>query len=319
MKKLLMLVGIAALAGLCSCAMDKAPSTQAAGKVGVLWFQQSKVADNVYAGFAERMKQRAPNIEIEVKAALKDQAAAAKVYQEFQASKDAVVFLRSAGGQYMAAHPPKVPGFIGATDNPAMLGVVKNMAAPEGNITGVTYYVPAEQQFDAFRKMFHNFKSVGLLLKKGHPSVPIDQAGTKAACKKYGVEYHEALCSDTKQLKAAVEGLRDKVDLFILGNQNLLTDNSAVVAQNAGDVPIMSYAEEPILERHAVGGLVANDKKLGRMLADSVLDVIAFGKKVSEVPVKTDPKPQMAICMPLAVKHSAGLPPLMLKDARIIR
>jgi putative ABC transport system substrate-binding protein len=308
----MLLVGVGS-----SCCRDVAAPPVA--RVGVVWSQQSGMADRVWQGFADQMKKKAPGVAIDVHGSLKDEAAAASVYEEFQSTKDAVVFLRSAGAQYMAKHPPRVPCFFGAADSPVALGVLQNMNVPEGNITGVTYYVPVEQRFSVLIKLLPNVKSAGLLVMKGHPSSGLDQDETKAACQKRNIQYHEALCADPAELKAAVEAMRDKVDMFILGTQNLLIDNSGVVASNSGGKPVISYTEEPILAGNAVCGLVPSDEKLGRMLADSVMEVLLKGKKVAEVPVKTDPEPKLVICVTRLKQHGMTVPEDLMKNAILVK
>ena len=87
-----------------------------------------------------------------------------------------------------------------------------------------------------------------------------------------------------------------KVDIFIIGNAALAIDNtvSILAAANRTRTPIFSFAEKPV-KAGAVVGMVADDTKLGSMLADSVVDVVINGKPVSKVPVKTDPAPKILI------------------------
>jgi ABC-type uncharacterized transport system substrate-binding protein len=55
------------------------------------------------------------------------------------------------------------------------------------------------------------------------------------------------------------------------------------------------------------------------MLADSVVDVVVKGKPVSQVPVKTDPKPQLFINEAESQFFGLKLTPDVLRDATIVR
>jgi putative tryptophan/tyrosine transport system substrate-binding protein len=263
-------------------------------KIGVMWMTKSGMADRVARGFMGRIKELAPGVELEFEMALPDPVSTKRVYRRFQDEKDALIFLRSHGAEWLAANPPRIPSFIGAASNPERLGLMPDMSRPDGLATGVTYYLPVARQFELYRQLFPELKSVGLLIMTGHPSSAIEDSETRAACEQFGIEYRVASCGDKPGLVTAVKQLRDQVDLFILGNQNLLIDNSAVVATIAGMTPVMSYSQKPI-GKGALGGLVPDDAKLGALLAESVIDVLLGGKSVAEVPVKSDSSPRFLI------------------------
>ena len=104
----------------------------------------------------------------------------AALFKEFEASKSGIVFLRSNGAGFLGKASPRIPCFIGGCNDPRALGAVNNPSAPEGNITGVTYYIPFAKRFDTIMKLFPNIKTVGVLLEKGHPGTPIEQRGKHA-------------------------------------------------------------------------------------------------------------------------------------------
>ena len=110
----------------------------------------------------------------------------------------------------------------------------------------------------------------------------------------------------------------DKVDIIIIGDQALIIHNASVVAEAAGKTPVVSYPEEPIKAKHALCGFVPSDEKLGRILADSLISVILEGKKVSEVPVKTDPEPRLVVNMQVMRKLGVTIPDDLMKNAEKI-
>ncbi len=263
-------------------------------KIGVMWMTESGMADRVAKGFMSRIEEIAPGIETEFEMALADPVTTKRVYRRFQDEKDALIFLRSHGAEWLAANPPRIPSFIGAADNPECLGLMSDMTRPDGLATGVTYYLPAARQFELYRQLFPELQSVGLLTEAGDPSSALEEAETREACERFGIELRVASCKDKPELVAAVKRLHGQVDLLILGEQNLLIDNSAVVATIARKTPVMSYSRRPI-GKGALGGLVSDDAKLGALLAESVIEVLLKGVSVAEVPVKIDPEPHFMI------------------------
>ncbi len=300
-------------------------------KVGVAWYGKSGMADTVAKGLEESIKASIPGVQLECHPSLKDAEELDGVVKQFQQDKDAMVILRSNGAQYLIENPPTIPTFIGACNNPVDLGVIKNLKSPEGNITGVTYSLSVETQFETFRAIVPKIKSMVLLLEEGHPSSAIDQAGTKELCKKLKIEYQEKFCKvyknkegkvddETRQktfqeVTAAVEEFKGKVSIIVLGNQALFIDNAKVVMDAAGKTPVLAYSAKSVKDG-ALCGLSADDLKLGRMLGDSIAEVLVKGKAIKEVPVKVDLKPQLYINVKTAEALKLEIPYEILSVAK---
>jgi len=286
--------------------------------IGLMWVGKSGMADAVTRGFLTRLEQIAPEVKVDVKMNLADMQEGERVFQAFEKQKDGIVFLRSTGARFMGKHPPSVPSFFGGCNNPVALGALKNMETPEGNVTGVTYYLPHSQILDVFQSLFPEAKSLVLLLEKGHPSTAVDRKGTRAACEKRGIKYQEAVCATKQELVLAVKKMRNEADLMIIGNQALIIDNAKMVVTVAKDTPVTSYAKNAV-KLAALAGLVPDDFKLGEMLADSVFDVVVKGKKIKNVPVKTDPSPGLLINHKTMAKLKIEFPQKIMETATIIK
>ncbi len=114
----------------------------AAQDIGVAWVGKSGMANRVLAGFEETIKKAGSDIKIEYKkelAGLDDLKATVEAWQK---DKKGMVILRSNGAKWLGKNPPQVPTFIGGCNHPVQLGAVKSLDSPEGNITGVTYFIP---------------------------------------------------------------------------------------------------------------------------------------------------------------------------------
>lgn len=288
-------------------------------RLGVMWIGKSGMSLRVYEGFSEHMAKYAPEIKLEKHIELEDEAAALPVYNKFQSEKNGLVFLRSSGVKFLINHPPQKPTFIGGCNNPAALGAMKDLKTPPTNITGVTYYIPAERQINAFKKVFPKLKSIGLLVEKDHPSSLIDSRETAAACKEEGIEFHDFPCASKEDIISAVKAIYDKkLEAIVIGNQALIFDNGEFIAKNAADIPVLSYAEKPVNKGFALCGLVADDNKLGRMMADSVIQVLLKGSKAEEIPIQTDPGPKFTVNLTVMKKLGINISPALIKYAKTI-
>lgn len=290
-----------------------------AKEVAVIWDTKSAMVSDLIMGFLPAMRQIAPDLKVNLYRELKEMEEAKRVFHECESTMDGIAFLRSSGAEYLATINPKVPCFVGACNNPAELGVIKNLNAPEGKVTGVTYFIPYDKRFSIILTMFPYVKSVALLVEQGHPSGPIEQAGTRAECQRRGIVYNEVVASDLQGLLQKTKDL-GKVDLYIISNTRLIMDNivNLLPIANASKTPMFSYAVKPV-KSGAVAAVAADDTKLGAMLAESVVDVVVKGKPVSSVPVKMDPDPKITINENMMKALELKFPDSILQKAQMVR
>jgi putative ABC transport system substrate-binding protein len=274
------------------------------------------MADRVTQGMVDTLKTIAPQIEVEIQPNLKDIGALGEVFKRYQTDKKAVVLLRSTGAKFYQQNKTAIPGFFGACNDPVELGILKNSEVPEGNITGVTYAIPYQTQFETFMSVLPKSTNVLLIVETGHPSSSLNQAGTKAACAKMGLQYLEKSCQTKEEVLATAKEFESRVSFILLGSQALLIDNGGALAQTV-KVPVLSYTEKPVTDG-ALCGLVANDAVLGKLLAESIVDVLVKGKAIKEVPVKLDPKPQLLINEDAAKRLEVEIPFDILQVSKMI-
>lgn len=281
--------------------------TSSAQKIGVLWMGQSGMTRDVILGFDKKIAEIAPEIEIEYAKELPSLDTAKIVFNKYMKDKDGVVFLRSSGAKFLAKQKMIKPGFIGGCNHPVFFQIVKSLdSPPEKNITGVTYYIPAQYQFMLFKLAFAKIKSICLVLEKDHPGTIVDKFSTEMICAKLKIKYYEIQASSTDEIAKKIELYKNKVDLFILGSEALCMDNAEFISDKALPIPTVAYSKEAV-KNGALLAYAANDFKLGEELAISVTDVIKNGKKVSQIPIKTDTKPQVFVNMNALAKLKIDL------------
>jgi putative ABC transport system substrate-binding protein len=318
MKKSALLLVIVVVLG---AALAGAGTAVAATKyVAIIWEGKSEMTNRTAMGFLATLRTLAPEVEVKQYRHLKNMQEAQEVFQESEKTMDGIVFLRSSGAQFLATVNPKVPCFVGGCNNPAELGVIKNLQAPEGKITGVTYFIPYEKRFEIIKSLFPSVRSVGILVEQGHPSGPIDAQGTREQCQRLGINYEEVLATNLNTLIEGAKRVAPKVDLIVISSTRLAMDSvsNLLSVLNSTKTPMFSYADAPVRSA-AVAGIAADDIKLGGLLAESVVDVLIKGKPISQVPVKMDLDPK--ICINEAMMKGLGLkfPDAILKRAELVR
>jgi putative tryptophan/tyrosine transport system substrate-binding protein len=318
MKKIVLLFATAvALASTITIAENVNAASKA---VAVIWEGRAEMANRVAMGFLARVRTLAPDLEIKQYRQLKTIQEAEQVFRECESKMDGIVFLRSSGAQFLATADPKVPCFVGGCNNPAELGVIKNLNAPEGKITGVTYWIPFQKRFEIIMSLFPNTRGVGLLVEQGHPGGIIEAQGTREQCKRVGIAYNEVLASDLSTLIDGVKKIAGKVDLILIPANRLISDNivNLLPILSVTKTPTFSFADAPV-KSGAVAGVAADDIKLGELLAESVVDVLIKQKPISQVPVKVDPDPKISVNESMMKSLGLKFPEEILIKAEIVR
>lgn len=300
------------------CFITFMPSSVMAADVGVLWFGKSLMADRVVSGLRERLKEQKADITLEVKAALPDAEAFEAQFKLFNAQKDAIIALRSAGAREAKRIGATVPVLFGAACDPEQLGVVKDQGRPEGNLTGVTYDIAPHKILGSFLRVMPTLTSYLLLVEATHPAAVVNKESFEKTALRHGVTIKTVGVSSRESLKKAVEKHISSVDAVILGSQNFLQELGDVAVAAAGDKPVFSLSKTAV-DMGALGGLIAEDKKLGKMLADSLIDILFNDKEIADLPVKRDPNPQLYLNIKTIDKLDVDLSPEVYKGAILVQ
>ncbi len=289
-----------------------------AQEVGVAWMGKSSMASAVLAGVQDRLKEIAPTIRLDIHAELGSIDEMDAVVKGFaRENKAGQIILRSSGTVYLRDYPPTIPSFIGGNNHPVKLGTLKSMESPQGLVTGVTYFIPIIETIESFMLLHPYMDSILLLSQANYVSSAIDWEGTEQACIEFGFRCEQAMAGSREELKEIILEKGHLFSAIVMGNQSRIFDNTDVIIENNSETPLFSYAAKGVA-KGAAGGVIADDHKLGGMLADSLVDVIINGKKVSEVPVKIDDEPVLMVNIEAITRYGLDFPASLLNVAEII-
>ncbi len=292
-------------------------NTAHALEIGVAWQGKSGMAKRVFAGFEEQLKELAPDANLEVRRELSSGPELKSAIADFEGSKKAMVILRSNGAKALRGHQPRVPTFIGGANHPGHLGVISDLSAPDGNITGVTYFINYETRLESFLAILPDLKSIHLVTEEGHPSGSVDIDGTMAACAKFNLTCTSSAVKERADIIADIEK-NNGVSLIVLGNQAPLYDkNMDAILEASGGTPVAAYAAGAV-ELGALTALSADDHELGRQLATQLMEVVASGQSVKQIPVGFDENPTLIVNMTTLSGLGIELSPELFEGAQLI-
>jgi putative ABC transport system substrate-binding protein len=113
-----------------------------------------------------------------------------------------------------------VPIVFGVTDDPVRLGLVTSLARPEGNATGVYFFLSdlAAKQLGLLRELVSTAVRFGLLINPDNANAAAVTREMAAAGSAIGVEIEVVRASDGPAIDAAFVGLaRNKTDALVVG------------------------------------------------------------------------------------------------------
>jgi len=288
-------------------------------QVGLAWMGKSGSSHRILEILKEDLKKMAPNIRLEVQAELESEEKMAEVVQRFHKEKAGMIIFRSNGAEWLAKNPPSIPTFIGSVNHPGYLNVIKNLDAPEGSITGSSFFVPAKTQFEIFRAIIPDLNSVWLLLEKDHPGSAIDQDQIRKQCAELNIAYNESFSSTREEVLASVkEAVEKRVSAILVGTQAVTFDNAKAIVAQAGKIPTFSFMSPPVKDG-ILGGFLSDEDKLMHMLAESVTDVLIKGKAIKDVAVKFDTEPKFVLNETTAARLQLTIPYEILRHATLVR
>ena len=168
----------------------------------------------------------------------------------------------------------------------AAAGLVENLEAPEGNITGTSDAIPVEKIFELAAELTPDAESFGLIYNTGEVNSVSVIDETKAYLDAQGISYTEASVASTGDVQTAAQTLLSKCDAIFAPIDNTVASAMGVLADEAikAGKPVYVAADSMVND----GGLATvgvNYTNLGTQTADMLLKVLT-GTPVCEVPVE---------------------------------
>jgi putative ABC transport system substrate-binding protein len=243
-----------------------------------------------------------------------------KLLEEAMARKPRVI--AAVGGSPVAiaakAATSTIPVVFSAGADPVALGLVRNPARPDGNLTGVTLWAPAldAKRLDLLRQMVPRARKVALLTNPGNPGAVEEQRAMAAASGPLGIQLLTLEVTSSGDLERAFEKLpAGEVDaLAVVGDAFLISRRDRIVAlASLRRLP----AIYPAREFADNGGLASYGTRWADMyrIAGSQAGRLLKGDKPADLPVQRPTTYELVINLHTAKALGLTLPPALLSRA----
>jgi putative tryptophan/tyrosine transport system substrate-binding protein len=209
--------------------------------------------------------------------------------------------------------------FVAAVD-PVAAGVVKSLAHPGGNVTGVTamHADLVAKRIALVKELLPRVSRVAVLARATSPASAQYVKEAEAAAPKLGIQLHVLTVFNIDEIESAFAGMRD-VSAVIVSDDAVFTAHRNEIAHAAvkNRLPTMYGFSEMV----DAGGLLAYGPHYGDMYRRAALQVhkLLNGVKPAELPVEQPVKFELVVNMKTARALGLVIPQaVMLRTDQII-
>jgi putative ABC transport system substrate-binding protein len=269
-------------------------------KISILQVIEHPALDATRKGFLEELKtlgyEEGKNLTLEYQSAQGNANLAAQIAQKFTADQPNVIVAigtKAAQAAMNATKDTKIPIVFSSVTDPRGANLVNNLEAPKGHVTGVSNFLGVEPQFQLFKKVMPNLKTLGVIYDSGEAnSISLNKAMEELA-PKYGLKLVFAVATKTSEVFTASQSLCGKADALFVNNDNTALGAFGSVVKAAQGCGIPAFVSDVDMGPQGALAAVGPDQtELGRQTArmvdtilknpDAPLPAVEFPKKTEE-------------------------------------
>jgi putative ABC transport system substrate-binding protein len=211
-----------------------------------------------------------------------------------------------------------IPIVMLGTADPVGLGLVRSLARPGANITGMSVMAPelSQKRLEFLKEVVPNLDRVAVLSNPGNPAVILALQETQAAAQALGLTLHSVDVHEPSEIDLALSAIAREPP----GALVLLIDTMI----HSQRVPIVAFAVKhrlptisPFREFAEAGGLMAYGPQLPDLLRRAVglIDKILRGERPANLPVQQPTKFELVINLKTARALGLTVPDKLLAIA----
>ena len=216
-----------------------------------------------------------------------DQSMINSICRQFVNDKvDAIIAIATPAAQGAATSTKDIPVIFSAVTDPVSAGLVENMDAPEGNVTGTSDAIDVAKIFELADELTPGIQKIGFIYNKGEVnSVSVIKQASEYLDGK-SIAYEEKTVTTAGEVQQTARALLETCDAIFAPIDNTVASAMNVLADEAIAVgkPVYVAADSMVND----GGLATvgvNYTQLGEQTADMALKALS-GIAVSEIPVE---------------------------------
>ena len=284
-----------------------------AGELPKLWI------DELREGLRELGYIEGQNLIIELRIGTLDQLP--RLAEDLVRSKvDVIVASASSAGMAAKNATTSIPIVFTSLSHPVEIGLIKSLARPGGNITGVTVNAGATvtKRLELLRELVPNLKQVAVLTHPAHPTDLVQRKEMEEAARVLGLQLKPVAVSGPEDFEAAFKTASGAGGLLNIDTPLFTTYRTQFVELAARNRLPAIWSNGIIVE---VGGLISYGTSIPALFrrAATYVDKVLKGARPGDVPVEQPTKFELVINLKTARSLGLTIPSsLLLRADKVI-
>jgi putative ABC transport system substrate-binding protein len=212
----------------------------------------------------------------------------------------------------------EIPIVMVAVGDPVAIGIVKSLARPGGNITGLSQMTPdlSGKRLELLKQIVPQITRVAVLFDPGDPLSMLDWNEARRSAQTLGIEVHSLEVRSSSDFdKVLKEALAAQVDGVVVMPAPVLFANLKLIADFATENRLPSTFH--LREFPDVGGLLSYGVDRSDLFrrAATYIDKILKGASPADLPIEQPTKFELVVNLRTANKLGLAIPPNVLSIA----
>lgn len=230
---------------------------------------------------------------------------------------DVLVALSTSGASVAREVAPELP-VVFVVNDPVAVGLVSSEDAPEGQLTGVTYQVPADRTLDIARRAIPDLTRIGFLYPVDDPAAPPHQEALAGAARSLGLAMDAEPFASADDVGRAVGVLADAgANAIVIANAPRSFGALEQINEAASERALPTIANTSVADG-ALVILAPDSEELFRQVGRQAVRILR-GAAPSEIPVEDPRQFDVLLDADVAARLGIELPEDLVREADEVR
>lgn len=265
--------------------------------------------DGVKEALAEAGYKEGENLTFLYESAQGNPGTAAQIARQFVGEEPTVIVpISTPSAQAVVSSTRDIPVVFTAVSDPVGAQLVKDAAAPGGNVTGLSDMSPVAEHLALIKEILPEAKTIGYLYNSGEANSVSLLAVLKAEAEKAGLTVVESAATKSAEVQGAARALVGRADAIYIPTDNTIISalEGAVAVAEEAKLPLFT-ADTDSVSRGAVAALGFNYKDVGRQTGEVVVRILK-GENPGDIAVKVAAGTDLVVNKAAAAKMGVTLP-----------
>ncbi|MBB4350962.1 ABC transporter substrate-binding protein [Aliirhizobium cellulosilyticum] len=272
--------------------------------------------DGVKAALAEAGYKDGENLKFLYESAQGNPGTAAQIARQFVGEEPSVIVpISTPSAQAVVSATRDIPVVFTAVSDPVGAQLVKDVAKPGRNVTGLSDMSPVAEHIKLIKEISPNAKSIGFLYNTAETNSVSILAALKEEAAKNGMTVVESVATKSAEVQGAARGLVGRADVFYIPTDNTIVSAFEAAVGVAEEAKIPLYAADTgSVDRGAVAALGFNYYDVGKQTGAIVARILK-GEAPGDIPVTVAVGTDLVINKGAATRMGVTLPEAIVSRA----